>query len=478
MNADFPKIAFSFWEGSQFTYLHALTVITFQKFNPDFKIKIYVSRVENSDLIKWSTGEHSKQYSNLYDINLLKNIPNVELIDIDVNKELNYDGVLSCVWKSDIIRLMKLHEHGGMYIDLDILFIKKIPDSLFEIDKLMFNTYYGVINNAVIISRKENYIIKKIIDVIFEMLKTNNVKNEYMQFGPTLITNIIKNTSFEEDVYYIPNDMTCPYLCSENEKLFFSNEDQTTKDTFALHWYNGGEHSRNYCSNFDINNINSDRCIFEKLLSEIVKVNIDKNFKTICQKCKLIQPEYVVEMVKKYSPGWEYKQYINGEEEKYFVENPIEDFPLILEKFNSIENGCHRADLFRYWYLYTNGGFILDSDAMIYDNIDNIIKDYDFVSVESVMKNTICNGIIFCKEKSPIIYETIRLIYNMDVHLLNHNFHYLCYQLYDIIQSKKDSCNIKLYKEKHNTNVDAGVVTDDDGNEIIKHYFKYKVIPN
>jgi len=86
--------------------------------------------------------------------------------------------------------------------------------------------------------------------------------------------------------------------------------------------------------------------------------------------------------------------------------------------------------------------------------------------------------IIFCKEKSPIIYETIRLIYNMDVHLLNHNFHYLCYQLYDIIQSKKDSCNIKLYKEKHNTNVDAGVVTDDDGNEIIKHYFKYKVIPN
>lgn len=473
-----PKIAFTFWEGPQFTHLHAFTIISFQKYNPDFKIIIYTSTVDNSHLIKWNSGEHEKQYHNLYDIQQLKNIPNVELIEVDVNNMTGYTGSLSCVWKSDILRLFKLYEHGGVYIDFDMLFINKIPEHLFEIDKLMVNTYCGVINNAIIISKKEHYILKHIIAIILENLRTNNISNEYMQFGPTLITRMIKGNVCENDVYYIPNDMTCPYLFDEMNKLFFTNIDQTTERTFAIHWYNGDEDSRNYCSKFNIDNINKTRCVFERLLCNINIKPDGNHFKHFCQKCTTTQPEYVVELIKKNSPGWNYQQYINGDECQFFIENPISDFPLIVEKFYAIKNGCHRADLFRYWYLYVNGGFILDSDAMIYENIDNIIRDYDFVSVESVMPKTICNGIIFCKSNNQIIYETIKYIYNMDVNLLNCNFHYLCYQLYDIVQQYQDVYNIKLYKERHNSLVDAGIVTDDNGKEIIKHYFKHKVIPN
>lgn len=265
-----PKIAFTFWEGPQLTYLHALTIITFQKYNPDFEIIIYTSNTENSHLVKWKSGEQSKQYTNLYDINFLKNIPNVKFEEVDVNKILNYDGPLSCVWKSDIIRLLKLYEHGGMYIDFDILFIKKIPESLFNIDKLMFNTYQGVINNAVIISKKENYILKIIIEAILNKIQTNDVSEEYMQFGPCLITRIIKNTPLENDVYYIPNDMTCPYLPDEMHKLFFTNINQITENTFCIHWYNGSTHSREYCANFDVNNIIKEHCIFEEILSKIL----------------------------------------------------------------------------------------------------------------------------------------------------------------------------------------------------------------
>ena len=45
-------------------------------------------------------------------------------------------------------------------------------------------------------------------------------------------------------------------------------------------------------------------------------------------------------------------------------------------KYNSIKLGTHRADLFRYYYLYINGGIFIDSDAMIETDIENIIKDY------------------------------------------------------------------------------------------------------
>jgi mannosyltransferase OCH1-like enzyme len=267
-----PKIAFTFWEGLQFTYLHALTIETFQKHNPDFRIIIYISYNKNNNLVMWSSNEQKKIYNNLYDINLLKNIPNVEFIEVDLNKILNYNGVLSSVWKSDIIRLMKLYEHGGMYIDFDILFIKKVPESLLKIDKIMFNTYKNIINNAVIISNKQNNILKILINEIMKIINNNDIKNSYMQFGPTLITRIIHNNeNLQKDVYYIPNDMTCPYLWNQMDKLFLTNKDQTTKDTFCIHWYNGAPVSRDYCINFDIKKINKNNNIFEKILIESYK---------------------------------------------------------------------------------------------------------------------------------------------------------------------------------------------------------------
>jgi mannosyltransferase OCH1-like enzyme len=266
-----PKIAFSFWEGNQFTYLHYLTIASFSKYNPDFKIIIYTTNTINNVLVLWNTGEQSKRYENLYDINKLKDIPNVSFHYIDINHELQYSGVLSNVWKSDIIRIMKLYDHGGIYIDFDTLFIKKIDERLLNIDKdIAFNTYYGIINNAFIVSKPRNNTIKYILDNISNKLKAGDVSLTYMQFGPTLITQLIKNTSYESNIYYIPNEMTCPYLCDQMNLLFNSNVDLIKEDTFCIHWYNGDTHSRNYCSTFDVNNIKKDDCIFNKLLIDLL----------------------------------------------------------------------------------------------------------------------------------------------------------------------------------------------------------------
>ena len=58
---------------------------------------------------------------------------------------------------------------------------------------------------------------------------------------------------------------------------------------------------------------------------------------------------------------------------KSFNKFPIKEFPNIIDKFNSFSKGQHKADLFRYYYLYLNGsGYIFE------ENIDNIIKSYDY----------------------------------------------------------------------------------------------------
>ncbi len=267
-----PKIAFSFWEGSQFTYMHYLTILSFAKYNPTFRIIIYTTNTDNK-LITWNTHEHKQQYTNLYDFNKLKDIPGVEIEYIDINSEIDYSGELSPVWKSDIIRIKKLFDHGGFYIDFDTLFINAIPDSLINLpNDIGLNTYHGAINNAFIVSRPGGIVIKNIYDAIINILKRNSIENKYMLFGCTLITPLIfNNKELKELTYFIPNDMTCPYLYDDMYSLFYTNNNKTTSNTFCLHWYNGAIHSRQYCSTFthDVV-INENKCIFEKILTKVL----------------------------------------------------------------------------------------------------------------------------------------------------------------------------------------------------------------
>lgn len=82
---------------------------------------------------------------------------------------------------------------------------------------------------------------------------------------------------------------------------------------------------------------------------------------------------------------WKYEFYNDEDVINFFINNPIADLPNIIQKYNSIRTGAHRADLFRYYYLYINGGFFMDSDAMLYVDINTIVKNYNFVSVKLII---------------------------------------------------------------------------------------------
>ena len=197
--------------------------------------------------------------------------------------------------------------------------------------------------------------------------------------------------------------------------------------------------------------------------------------KVLFQKSKSNVENYIVDMIKlNLTDEWKYENYINGDEINFFNSNPLEEFPDIVSKFNSIEKQPHKADLFRYYYMYIKGGVYLDSDAMLYDNIENIIKNYDFVSVNSCYPASIFNGFIASSPSHPIIYQALKDMYNINTKSLDLDYHKPGKFLYNLINNNKYD-NIYLYNEYMNNGI--GFSYNEDRMCIIKHYPIKKIIP-
>jgi hypothetical protein len=180
-------------------------------------------------------------------------------------------------------------------------------------------------------------------------------------------------------------------------------------------------------------------------------INLENNHKipNIIFQTSIYKPEkYIIDKILSKCNSYKYLHFNDEEIIDFFKKNYIEEFKNIIEKFNNISYGSHKADLFRYYFLYINGGIFIDSDAMIETNIENIVKDYVFFSVNSNnISNSIYQGFIGATSKNNIIYEALKDIYNIDLKLLNDDYHLICKNLYNIIKYNNID-NIKLYDEK------------------------------
>jgi hypothetical protein len=181
-------------------------------------------------------------------------------------------------------------------------------------------------------------------------------------------------------------------------------------------------------------------------------------------------------MLSKYISDWEYKHFNDEQCINFFKEFPIDDFPNIIDVFNSLK-GPHKADLFRYYYLYKFGGVFLDSDAMLTKNIDSIVLNYKFFSVNSCYeKNTIFQGFIGAIPNHPVIYLALKDIYEIDSNKLNEYYSLIIGNLYDILQNFSESRDWMLLEEKQN-DVQSAKVCNSHGETVMIHYFKTKIVP-
>lgn len=211
---------------------------------------------------------------------------------------------------------------------------------------------------------------------------------------------------------------------------------------------------------------------------DIKYVSVNNISKVLFQTNKIPHDDVVLDMINSMLPSdWKYEFYNDTDVIQFFSNNPLTEYPDIITKYNSMPTGAHKADIFRYYYLYINGGFFMDSDAMLYVNIEQVVKNYNFVSVNSsCVPNSIFQGILGVSPKNEVIKQALHSAYNTDPTILINDYHYLCKILYNIIYYSDCGYNIKLYNERRISNQDGDDIVEGD-TILFKHYWLTKVIP-
>ena len=94
------------------------------------------------------------------------------------------------------------------------------------------------------------------------------------------------------------------------------------------------------------------------------------------------------------------------------------------------------------------GGVFMDTDAMLYVDINTIVKEHDFFSVDSkyINPNSIFQGFIGCVPKHPILYAALKDVYNISNEELK-EYHILTKHIYTFYQKYKTQ-DSTLYFEK------------------------------
>lgn len=203
--------------------------------------------------------------------------------------------------------------------------------------------------------------------------------------------------------------------------------------------------------------------------------------KVVFQCSSFKPPEFIVNFIKLKSNNWEYRHFCNNEMIDFIKNNPNEEFEKILQVFNDIKLQEDKFDFFMLYFLYLNGGLFINSLIKLEKQLDDIIENYSFVSVESLLKNdSLFCGFLYAEKNNAVIHTCLIHMYNTYLHKLNNNFgnhNYFSKKIYQIYHDLvKPETSYKLYNEKLDENNYYAITYNSKGDHLFFHYFKSQFI--
>lgn len=290
----YPKLLFLYWDGSPLSYLNYLTVVSFNHYNPGWKIVVFMP-IKKTNTISWKTHEQKVRYTGIDYMYKLWNIDNVVIQKICLNK-IGFNNNASEVIKSDYFRYYILEKHGGIWSDFDIIYTGSIEEKMnFKENSVIFNciTYQfpkNKENGYKYIYYPIGFFISKPNSKFFKYIKQKCIENydpaEYQSIGAVMFGKLfpelkdvykIDNLKICDDMYYLPWAWNELYEFYDKEYL----NNKLPNNNIGIHWFNGADKSKYYAIELNkrINNF-SIECYLDTQIYDFVDSN-DYNVKKI-----------------------------------------------------------------------------------------------------------------------------------------------------------------------------------------------------
>lgn len=213
---------FLYWGGRNLSWLRYLTVKSFKRHNPEWKIKVYYP-VKPTIGSKWHTTEQSVGYDGQDWFSEL----DAEPLPFDM-ETIGFSNDIPEVHKSDLFRLWVIHEYGGVYSDFDILYTKPFPEVKGTIYCWHPDGHYSV---GLIGGEKGS---KLYADLLSMSKESGN--NKYQVYGSTLWGKL----DAQPEGWNIPKNLVYSYGWQDVERLFTKTE-KLPEEAIGVHWYGGSE---------------------------------------------------------------------------------------------------------------------------------------------------------------------------------------------------------------------------------------------
>lgn len=229
-------------------YIRYLTIKSFGRLNPDWKIVFLYPKV--SVLQTTWFGYENKQLG----VDCVDFLPevmklNIDKVEIDMSM-FGLDNNISEVHKSDFIRWYYLGEYGGVWSDMDIIYTKPMNDIYFnkkeneDRDSFLCICDYGH-SIGFMMSSPHNSLFR----FLSEESKKNFNPSFYQTIGATLINQnfrTIESVNTIVNGYNFDRYVVYPYLAGEETNFFHRTRLTIPERTVGFHWFAGHPMWRNF----------------------------------------------------------------------------------------------------------------------------------------------------------------------------------------------------------------------------------------
>lgn len=235
-----PKIAHFYWGGGPLPYINYLTLATFKYHNPLWKMVLYSPHTPTKNAM---TFHKQKAYGGDDYIQYAKKIVDHRIVDLS---KIGIPSDIHDVQRSDLFRWHILSTTGGLWSDMDILYVNQV-ERWVNLDKDAFICQENIVN-----LNKE---LQSIVYIGFLLASKNNVffkyvdnlaKNimitQYQSVGSSMFNKIAQRRLTKVENIH-PSLLYTIFPSDPSIKSFFElNGNITTidlKKKLGFHWYNG-----------------------------------------------------------------------------------------------------------------------------------------------------------------------------------------------------------------------------------------------